>query len=164
MSVTLLTSFHWTLNMMSFNITTNICTSGSIRVIVWNCEDRGVCSTHLSLIIVCNSRIWSFRGSSLSWGPMLSWFTACMVSSPASRAGSTAGTVLLLLLLLLANRTCFIGCSWPLLTLLSCWLWHGILGARLRVSLQICPEAVFCAREALAGCTMSDKEDNVFFL
>lgn len=128
-------------------------------------EDRGVCSTHLSLIIVCNSRIWSFRGSSLSWGPMLSWFTACMVPSPASRAGSTAGTVLLLLLLLLANRTCFIGCSWPLLTLLSCWLWHGILAARLRVSLQSCPEAVFCAREPLAGCTLSDKrEDNVFFL
>lgn len=101
------------------------------------CEDRGVW-THLSLIIVCNSRIWSFKGSSLSWGPRLSWLTGSMVASFGSELDSTAGA---LLLLLLANRTCFIGCSWPLLTLLNCCLWHGISSMRLR--LRVFPQNVY---------------------
>lgn len=81
--------------------------------------------THLSLIMVCNSRIWSFKGSSFSCGPMLSWLTGQLLESLGSEFDKTAG-------LLLANRTCFIGCSWPVLILFICWLWHGILSYLLR--------------------------------
>lgn len=88
--------------------------------------------THLSLIIVCNSRIWSFKGSSLSCGPMLSWLTWWLVESLRSEFDRTAG-------LLLANRTCFIGSSWPLLMLFICWLWHGILSYLLTVLPQMLP-------------------------
>lgn len=76
--------------------------------------------THLSLIIVCNSRIWSFKGSSFSCGPMLPWLRGQLLESLGSG-------------LLLANRTCFIGCSWPLLILFICWLGHDILSYLLKV-------------------------------
>ena len=92
--------------------------------LLWSRCEGGRVGTHLSLMMVCNSRIWSLRGSSLSCGPRFSWLGS-VAASLGSEPLSTAGTPLLL-----ANRTCFTGWSWPLVTLFICWLWHGILGGR----------------------------------
>lgn len=90
---------------------------GQVEVQDSSCMIQYMVKAHLSLIMVCSSRIWSVRGKSFSCTGG-SGFTAASHSFSKESPSEPSPW---------AKRTCFTALCWHLLPHATCLLWQGML-------------------------------------